>query len=115
MRILQFFSVGIIKLAVTSAGAEGRILLQLSCNKSLGLWSDILAIVLVGVVITVLSNVIGVAQTTLIARKGAVMVAKLASLNSIANIATCLNPVVQSLALVALGMSICYKKLTKEG
>ena len=97
-------------IAMTAMCAAGCLV---AGNKTLGIWSDIMAIIFIGVVWGMVQSGVDTLQLTLAARKGAVWLAKLSMLQQIASIATVLMPAVRATALTALGMSIAYKKLTK--
>ena len=97
-------------------GVCGAILLSVfallcGANKNVGIWSDILLIILAITVIPFLTGVLSTFQTSVSGLKGVEYVYSLSVLNNITTMTTSPATIARMLVLVVCGMSIAHKKL----
>lgn len=80
----------------------------------IGCWVEILSAVLVGVVLPLIQSVLSVSQNVLIGQgAGSFALVAYSSVVNLCSYATFLVPVATTLALLAAGMSISYKRMIK--
>ena len=90
-------------LLATTGGAE-----------RVGMWVEILSAALIGIVLPLIQSVLSVAQNVMLGVQGGLAVAANAMVSNLCSYATFLMPVATTLALLAAGMSICYKRMIRK-
>lgn len=89
-------------LLATTGGAE-----------RVGMWVEILSAALIGIVLPLIQSVLSVAQNVMLGVQGGLAVAANAMVSNLCSYATFLMPVATTLALLAAGMSIAYKRMMR--
>ena len=90
-------------LLATTGGAE-----------RVGMWVEILSAALIGIVLPLIQSVLSVAQNVMLGVQGGLAVAANAMVSNFCSYATFLMPVATTLAMLAAGMSNCYKRMIRK-
>lgn len=89
-------------LLATTGGAE-----------RIGMWVEILSAALIGVVLPLIQSVLTVSQNVMLGMQGNMVLLSYNMVNSLCSYATFLMPVATTLALLAAGMSLAYKRMIR--
>ena len=82
--------------------------------EKIGIWVELLCAALIGVVLPLIQSVLSVAQHVMLGMQGNLAMVANSMVNSLCSYATFLMPVATTLALLAAGMSICYKRMIRK-
>ena len=101
-------------ISIIGAIVVSLFVLLCGANKSIGIWAEILLIVLAAAVIPVVSGIASTAQMAMLSTRGVAYVSSLSAINGLVNFAVSPASTARMLALVVCGMSIAHKKLAPK-
>lgn len=81
--------------------------------EKIGIWVELLSAALIGVVLPLIQTALSVSQNVMLGELGGLAVAANAVVSNLCSYATFLMPVATTLALLAAGMSIAYKRMMR--
>ena len=79
--------------------------------EKIGIWVELLSAALIGVVLPLIQSALNVAQNVMLGMQGGLALAANGMVTNLCSYATFLVPVATTIALLAAGMSICYKRM----
>lgn len=98
-------------LSIIGAVIVSLFVLLCGANKNIGIWAEILLIVLAVAVIPFVSGIASSTQMTMLGTRGVDYMYSLSAINGLINFAASPATTARMLALVVCGMSIAHKKL----